>query len=312
MIGSTKCILVQKGKAGLAQRKRKRRSSHGSATSVSNSNISNIQELHDDEAAGGTHACAANTHDSETAADSRDENLGKECDDESETETVLRILEDTLGNTTDKPTAEDQTRDVPKEDSHDSNSLTEGAATNVEDSVVINDRFDGHPNDQQIFKDSTNIDVNDKSDSHIKERDINMNCTNSVNESVSGDSHIELRVEKDEKVNSLNTTDSPAILPITLSTYTGRRFPGRLTGRSVSLNFEDSLKQALPNVSPDVAANIYHHFMTKKRHLSVDSASAIGQQGPSKIVNPFPVQHNNQNRLKTWVKLGLCKGKRPV
>jgi len=78
--------------------------------------------------------------------------------------------------------------------------------------------------------------------------------------------------------------------------------------RSVSANMENTLRKNKFNINSDLQANIYHHFHTKKRHLSADSGfCAFVDSSSQKIVNPFPVQHWNENRFKAGVKLGLYK-----
>ena len=117
--------------------------------------------------------------------------------------------------------------------------------------------------------------------------------------------------EIDSKTKPDDVSDSPAILPVTLTTYSCSRSIKRLSGRSVSLNFDSSFTGSLPTVSADAKANIYYHFCSKKRHLSVDSASALENNTSNKIVNPFPVQHQNLNRIRAGMRLGLYMDKRP-
>lgn len=128
--------------------------------------------------------------------------------------------------------------------------------------------------------------------------------------SVKAENDTTVNVIGDDKPKPEDSPDSPAILPVSLTTYKFRRDANRLTGRSISLSFDPSFTEALPSVSPNVKANIYHHFYSKKRHLSVDSGNTLAQQGICKILNPFPVQHLSQNRIKAGMKLGLYRDKK--
>ncbi|WAR26206.1 hypothetical protein MAR_011910 [Mya arenaria] len=90
--------------------------------------------------------------------------------------------------------------------------------------------------------------------------------------------------------------------------YNGKfPLPKRLQ-RSMSANLESTLRKTGLKVNPEIKANIYHHFYTKKRHLSADlGLSAYIDDNTHKIMNPFPVQHWNENRFKAGMKLGLYK-----
>ncbi|XP_052283715.1 uncharacterized protein LOC127880343 isoform X1 [Dreissena polymorpha] len=324
VIGETKCILVQQTKykatshvhkeAGTSQsqtsacgRRRAKILKGRKGRSLSVPAVINEERLSVDLTEGVTSAVSEDLKTrselENTSAVSEDLKNRSELENDTICGKVPEKTLDTIINPEEKDTCANIDDDVIANNNQDESEQSCSLESQISDKCSINDKEGmqcqinedyGEPTDQTTKTDHGAIDEvhGNETDGHDKK---------DLNRSGAFDSDTACETKDDLNQQRL----------ISNHLRTARSLPR--FARSLSYNFEPTVQKHDLKVNSEVKANIYHHFNTKKRHLSITSefgSHTNDHSADARILNPFPVQHLNKNKIKAGAKLGLYKNEK--